>query len=379
VTKLVSISSLREQLVSAASEFAGQDSYDVKRILAARRRRDELVRIAKGIPGSLQRMCDLARGRLVDGAEIDLDTIEPELVFCQSQEDYAVHRYHSAMSAFPTRDRPGRRMKFMLVDAGQPHFPIMAVATLSSAISILPSRDRWIGWSGPAADWRWNRLAYVLDLSTCISVAPYSGLTVAKLMAHLALSRDCQEHYHFRYADHLTDKTRRKVDQYALVVGTGAFKSRTPAYKGFQLTSGDERFLRAGMTEGYSSTHISDSLYDQLMQRFGVDKRFGVKRSGRHVRFSNLRIFARLLNIDEGLVLRPGQRRSVYLAPTAKNTRDFLLGKCDRLDLRRPWARSLISEWKTRWLAERLSKAHIVEGVRRWRAEDDVLDWAVSA
>ena len=378
MTELQSISAMREQLVRAASEFAGQDSYDVKRILAARRRRDEWARLARFNPNSLERMRDLARDRLVDGARIDFAAIAPELVFCRTSEDYAVHRYHSAMSAFPTRDRPGRRMKFMLVDGGQPHRPVMAVATLSSAINILPSRDCWIGWDTDAHR-RWDRLAYVLDLSTCISVAPYSGLTVAKLLAHLALSRECQEHYRQRYGDRATEVTGRIVDRYALVVGTGAFKSRTPAYKGFRLASGDERFERVGMTEGYSSAHISDALYNRLMQRFGADDRYGVRRSGPHVRFSNIRKFARLLDIDEELVLRPGQRRSVYLAPTASNAKAFLLGKSERLELRRPWAKWLIGEWKTRWLSERLSKPHIVESIRRWRAEDDLLDLAVTA
>ena len=374
MSELSSIASLREQLVEAASEFSGNDSYDVKRVLAARRKRDEFARIARSRPKTLERDCYAAQRRLVEGRAIDLAAIRPKLVFCQTSDDYAIHRYHSAMSAFPTRDRPGRRMKFMLVDAGQPLIPVMAVATLSSAISILPARDRWIGWEGDEARFRWDRLAYVLDLSTCISVAPYGGLTVAKLLTHLALSRECQEQYRARYAERPTEVIGRIVDSYALVVGTGAFQSRTPAYKGFQLSSGEERFLRLGMNEGYSSAHISDALYEQLMQRFGADERYGVRRSGAHVRFSNLRIFARLLDIDERTVVCPGQRRSVYVASTAANTRSFLLGKSNNLALRRPWARTLIADWKTRWLAERLCKPHIVESIRRWCPEDDRLE-----
>jgi hypothetical protein len=369
----VSIASLRQRFYDAASEFSGDDNYDTKRLLASRRHRDEATRIIKRFPRRWPSDCDAARERFVEGRAINLAAISPRIVLCSNMEDYAIHRYYSAASGFPTRDRPGRRMKLLLVDDGQLNRPVMAVATLSSAVSVLPTRDRWIGWGTDDDNGaRWERLAYVLDLSTCIGIPPYAGLTTAKLMAHLALSRECQEFYRQRYENQPTERLGRIISQYALVVGTGAFKSRTPAYKGFKLRCGEDRFVRLGMTGGYSSAHIPDDLYAQLLSRFGADHRYGVRRRGPHVRFHNLRVFARLLDIDEELVIRPGQRRSVYVAPTATNARPFLQGRTDRLAVRRPWAQTLIKTWRERWLAERLAKPHIVAELREWRPCEDM-------
>jgi hypothetical protein len=75
-----------------------------------------------------------------------------------------------------------------------------------------------------------ERLAYVVDLSTCIGVPPYGALTSAKLLAHLIISDACLD----MYEDRQTERLRRTIDTYALVVATGAFKTKTPTYRGIR-------------------------------------------------------------------------------------------------------------------------------------------------
>jgi hypothetical protein len=262
-------------------------------------------------------------------------------------------------------------MKLMLVDDGHPGSPVMGVATLSSAISVLRVRDAWIGWPPRRRDRQcWERLAYVMDLSTCVGVPPYGALTSAKLLAHLVVSDACLDMYRSRYADRQTERLRRTIDAYALVVATGAFKTKTPTYRGIKV-NGRPIFTMIGKTNGYSSAHVPDSLYNELLEHLGG------RRRGPHVRFSNLRAFARILGLDEERVIKPGQRRSVYVAEVALNAREFLEGKAEALAFNPPQANGIIDVWLRTWLAERARKAHII-GLTRGPATEHEASWRLT-
>ncbi len=360
----MSLDRLRERFAACLAEVAGDDSYEAKRRLANRRQADEWCRLHRIRGTNWAHDCAAAAARRVTRCPIDIDAIKPRLLGCSGAEDYAAHRYFSALSAFPTRDRPGRRMKFLLVDDGHPGSPVMAIATLSSAIGVLRVRDEWIGWPPGRRDPRlWQRLAYVMDLSTCIGVAPYSALTSAKLLAHLIVSDNCLDMYRARYADRRTARLRQTVDTFALVVATGAFKTKTPAYRGIEI-DGRRVFRMIGKTRGYSSAHVPDDLYQELSERLGAHG-LAIRSRGPHVRFNNLRLFARLLGLDEESVLRPGQKRSVYVAEAASNARPFLRGEADNLSFESPSASHIIGVWRERWLVARARSAHVVQSLRQ--------------
>jgi Druantia protein DruA len=370
VTRPASLDSLRKRFAACVDQVAGDDSYITKRHLACRRQADEWRRANRLRGAAWERDCLVAAARQADVRLLDVNAIRPRLLACATPEDYAVHRYFSIMSAFPTRDRPGRRMKFLLVDDGHPDAPVMAIATLSSAVSVLRARDEWIGWPAGARDSRsWQRLAYIMDLSTCIGVPPYNVLTSAKLLAHLMVSEPCLEMYCSRYARRRTGRLRQTVNAFALVVATGAFKTKTPTYRGIEA-NGSPIFQLIGKTRGYSSAHIPDDLYRELLERLGGVAGMAIRRRGPHVRFNNLRVFARVLGLDEESVLRPGQRRSVYVAQAATNAREFLRGVSNRLAFDPPSFDCIVKAWKERWLSDRLGKAHVLQALQQPAIDD---------
>jgi hypothetical protein len=138
--------------------------------------------------------------KVIDGASLKPNLVSPELRFCKTREDYDLFDFLSTWSSFPTVDRPGRRLKFFIVDTGHAESPIMALGCLSSAIRLLKARDDWIGWPEPKwREIRARKLAYIMDLSTCVGIPPYSYLTSGKLVCYACLSKELRQVYGERY------------------------------------------------------------------------------------------------------------------------------------------------------------------------------------
>lgn len=58
-----------------------------------------------------------------DGASLDLERIRPVLEVCETPEQIALWRYVRFLGTIPYSDYVGRRIRFLVRDAGQPNRP----------------------------------------------------------------------------------------------------------------------------------------------------------------------------------------------------------------------------------------------------------------
>ena len=303
---------------------------------------------------------------VIDGASLNPNLVSPELRFCRTRDDYDLFDFLSTWSSFPAVDRPGRRLKFLIVDTGHAGLPIMALGCLSSAIRLLKTRDDWISWRGPKwREIRARKLAYIMDLSTCVGIPPYSYLTSGKLVCYTCLSQELRQAYSERYGFRPTEKLGRFITDIALVVVLGAFGGNTPQYKGISI-KGQNHFEFIGYTKGYSTFHIPASSYNEFLAALDIDGLREKRRlpGGANPKLRMLRLIARKLQLDEEQFVRSGYRRAVFVAPLAHNSKAFLLGEDYSLDYFDYSLAEVVDAWKRKWLWRRWENREVVERVR---------------
>jgi hypothetical protein len=301
-----------------------------------------------------------------EGSNLDPNQISPALRFCETRCDYDLFDFLSTWSSFPAANRPGRRMKFFIVDQGQNGSAIMALGSIGSAIRQLGVRDEWIGWHGQKwKEIRAHNLAFIMDLVTCVGIPPYSYLTSGKLVCYTCLSREFRGAYCRRYVSQPTAKLGRFVSDIALIVVLGAFGRNTPQYKGVSI-KGQNHFEFIGYTKGYSTFHIPANSYNEFLAALDIDGLREKRRlpGGANPKLRMLRFIARKLHLDEEQFVRSGYRRAVFAAPLARNSKAFLLGEDDSLDYFDYSFEDVVEAWKQKWLWRRWENREVVERIR---------------
>ena len=261
----------------------------------------------------------------IDGKSLlsRIERIEPKLHLCTNRADFDIYDFYSLFSSFPSRDRPGRRIKFLLLDSQYEPHKVMAIGCLSSPLWGCAVRDKWIGWSECHKSIKSNKLIYVLDLSTCIGIPPYSYLTSAKLMSMLMLSVEVMDFYKTRYTGQLTMKINREVTQYALITTTSINGKNAPIYR-MNKYNGSQLYKYVGLTKGYSTYHISDKYYRKFKAHNDQIKSKSSISNGSNPKIRTLRNIARQNGLDEKQLVYTGEKRGVFCAPVATNYREFL-------------------------------------------------------
>jgi len=362
---------LRKILLKHIENFNKHDTSATKRD-EAKKYRGECIRLALQRKPYLKENEKQYLSRVLKGEDLSPLKIEPVLQFCHSKEDFDFFDFFRLWSSFPTRDRPGRRFKFLLYDEGHSLKPLMALGCLGSSIRQLSVRDEWIGWNDRRfKKIRAKKLAYIMDLNTCIGIPPYSFLTSGKLLCYIILSNEFREMYFERYRNQLTRNLKRIVTDIALVVTCGAYSSNTPQYKGISF-HGNNKFKYIGYTKGYSTFHIPQSLYNKLISVFdGPELRFSrYGERGSMAKFQVLRDIARKLNIDEEELLYSGHKRSVFVAPLAQNFREFLLDENKELIYYNVKYDDLVKTWRRQWLLKRWKSSQVRKKVQNFKPED---------
>ncbi len=308
---------------------------------------------------------------LLPGCALNAQAIAPEVIPCRSEEDFLVFTYFSLWSSFPTVDRPGRRMKFLIRDVGHRDQPLMGICCLSSPVRQLRVRDEWIGWQGPEhRTIRARNLVHVSDLSTCISLPPYSFLTGGKLLAGLMTSNEVRSLYRERYHDRLTLRQRLCADELYLLTTSGCYGSNAPQYKGLKR-DGRSLYCFLGYSRGYSHFQISPMLYENVKDfvRRRRPETNGQFRTWSNSKIRVLRIAARELNIPEELLVFSGHQRAVFAAPLAENWRELLLGNDVHSNGIRYPAKDIVEYWKQIWLDRRLKNGAVGKTVEAFVPE----------
>lgn len=352
---------------SSLFDFDETDSAIAKRIATIPYRKAFISSLVERKP-YLVRNEDYYLKNVLPGSGLDPNRISPAIRFCETRNDHDLFDFLSTLSSFPGSSRLGRRFRFFIIDEGHDGAPVMALGCLASAIRLLRARDEWIGWHG--SKWKMicaQNLAFVMDLSTCVGIPPYSWLTSGKLLCYACLSRELRQAYSMRYASQYTMKLGRIVTDIALIVVLGAFSSNTPQYKGISI-DGRNHFKFVGYTRGYSSFQISGNTYEELLSKIDVPQ-LSKKRclnGGGNPKLRMLRLIARRMNLDEEHLANSGHRRAVFVAPLAHNSRTFLRGEDDFLVYFNYPLEDLVKAWKQKWLWRRWASDEVVRKVRNF-------------
>ena len=302
---------------------------------------------------------------LANGSTFSPHAIDPVVMPCLTKEDFLIFSYFALWSSFPTHDRPGRRLKFLVRDIGQRNQPLIGICCLSSPVRQVRARDDWIGWSGAEhRSARARNLVHVADLSTCVSLPPYSALTGGKLLAGLMTSNEVRSLYRARYCHQLTIRQRRRADELFLLTTSGCYGSNTPQYKGLKC-DGESLYRFIGYSRGYSHFQIDPNLYEEV-KAFVIRRRpdtKGLFRTWCNSKLRVLRLAARDLGIPEEHLVFTGHRRGMFASPLDSNWRDLLLERTSRREpLSRP-AVHIVQAWKRDWLPRRLGDPTVAHSV----------------
>ena len=308
--------------------------------------------------------------QLIFGKALCEENVTPVLTPCVTPEDFDIYDYFRMWSSFPTLDRPGRRLKFLLRDVGHPGAPLMGLCCLSSAVRQVQARENWIGWSEPK--WlgvRAHGLAFIMDLSTCVTVPPYSYLTAGKLLAAMMASDEIRDVYRARYRRQRSVFRRRIIKDFVLMTTTAGYGRNAPLYKG--LSYNDSRLFEfIGYTSGYSSFQIMPKLYEEV-KKFTAERRGIGNRvlCGANARFRILRFAARELGIPEEKLIFSGHKRALFVAPLAENWREYLFGSVAAPRYYHYSSSDIVQRWKTQWLSKRMSDSFVRDRVNHFVPE----------
>jgi hypothetical protein len=292
--------------------------------------------------------------RFAAGSEIDPERIAPRLVeVARGSEEELLFRYARLTWSIPVSPGYGRRLRYLVVD--EHNSKLIGLFGLGDPVFAMAPRDRWVGWD--AANRR-ARLRHVMDAFVLGAVPPYASLLCGKLVAMLATSTEVQRAFALKYGGQHGRISRRSFDgQLALLTTTSAL-GRSSLYNRLRF-GGRQLYERVGSTSGSGEFHFSNGLYADLIayaQEY-------CRPSAKHIAWGNgwrnrREVIRRVLG-DLGLsqdLLYHGVEREVFVAPLARNAREFLRGEQEQLEFWGTPARELFEYFRTRWLLSRAQR-----------------------
>lgn len=322
----------------------------------------------------LRRWLKILTPYLADGADIDPEKITPELVLVDSQDwTGALFRLATTFWSIPVSRGFGRRLRYLVMD--RHNSKLIGVFALCDPVFNLEARDRWIGWS---ARERTERLVNVMDAYVVGAVPPYSALLGGKLVAALIGSDQVSRDFQRKYASSRGIISGRvKNAQLVLVTMTSAL-GRSSLYNRLRLRSAPNPFdirspilvdvQRVGQTRGYGHFHLDGDIFDRLRRVvqeeghvYANGHSFG---DGPNWRIRVARVALRTIGLDPNLV-RHGIIREVYVLPLAQNTRDFLCGRTDIVEMSRPSVADISMAALQRWIIPRAARTSSYREVRK--------------
>lgn len=210
----------------------------------------------------------------------------------------------------------------------------------------------------------------IAEVSLCGAIPPYNELLLGKLAALLALSRDVADAYHQAYDQRasiiqskLAGKDYIRPASLLALTTTSFYGVGSAQYNRLNLpvSSGSLRWKEVGLSRGHGTLHFSEEtvrLAAQVLelkrgQRL-ITSRFG---EGPSERLRKLRDAFAELGLPADELLKHGMERIIYVAPLTDGTRPGL--REQSLDPHHhrtgPLAEAVVSFWRTRWLAGRLT------------------------
>jgi hypothetical protein len=292
---------------------------------------------------------------LANPRDVRLEEIDPRLVRVESNSQEAlVFKAATLYWSVPVSEGFGRRMRFIVIDGSNQK--LIGIIGLTDPVFNMGPRDKWIGWS---SDMRKEKLVHVMDAFVLGALPPYNQLLGGKLVALLACSREIVRKFRMKYGDYRGVISKRKKNARLALITTTSALGRSSVYNRLRipgsiqfLTDVEPERVPTWHTRGYGHFHIPKEIFKAMVDMLGRRKhpyakgyRFG---NGPNWKIRVIRQAANELGLDEDLLVH-GVQRQVYLAPLAKNTRSFLLGKSARPRYLTLSTREITDFWRERW------------------------------
>jgi hypothetical protein len=308
---------------------------------------------------------------MADGSEIIAERVAPVLELVESPMQRDLWRYCRYLSSMPYSNYIGRRMYFLIRDYSIDRHPIMGIAAIGSSVMQIGDRDRWIGWD---RETKRNRIVYMMDLYTAVSVPPYSQLLTGKLILYMMASNELRELYAKKYACQKTMTTGRYAKDLVLLCTTSMYGTHSSQYNRVRYQN-QLLYIPVGETVGFGTFHISPSRFRSMrkyLRKNGLDLDPNLS-TGVNWRMRVARTYFQTKMNHARAHLKHGFRRGIFVAPLASNAREFLCGKAEHPDYFNWPLEDLVRYWKERWLFMRIQNHQIMEGLRDFRRGDNRL------
>lgn len=319
---------LREQIRCGLQLAATKAKAETIRELLTERREERIVR----------RYATLAENEHLFLAAvtppIDWDNIEPELHWTTKGDERKIWDYaRNIVSSAPDSGFYGRRMYYHFIDRNSGRW--LGIVCVASALGHSGPRDSRLGWD---VQTKYNHLANVLNIQTCVPIQPFGMLCGGKLLFISSLSNEVRVAYKEKYGSNL------------LAVETTSLYGKASQYNRIK------EFEYLGLTKGFGCSHISDDLWSLMRQYLVLHPEYDAAGVAK-MKMRLIDHVTRAVGLP-GYGSNHGQGRGYYWGVTATNSEDLLCGEQvgippDYYD--RPLA-ELTAAWKERWYKMRLGK-----------------------
>ena len=325
-----------------------------------------------------ERIKDFVDRYIANGNEIDLESIDPEVVLVNTDKLGEIFRFVTLFWSIPVSTGYGRRMRFIVKD--RQNGKLIGIFALCDPVFNLAARDEWIGWNQAE---RRERLINTMSAYVVGAVPPYSNLLGGKLITSLISSRDVGHMFERRYGDAIGIISGvRKHARLTLVTFTSAL-GRSSIYNRVKLYNGSREdpvvvLHRRGFTKGYGHFQIKEEHFRQLrliLEEDGHPKTSPRMGTGPNWRMRIAREGLKALGLDDKSILRHGIQREVYVMPVADNAREFLSGEDDQPIFEHQHSALEIAELaKRRWMTPRGQRCPYYRDFNRNQIQAVVLD-----
>jgi hypothetical protein len=288
-----------------------------------------------------------------NGTDVTVERIRPRIEVVDTQWKINLFRYASLLWSVPVSAGYGRRLRFLVFD--ESNGKLMGLFALGDPVYNRRLRDEWVGWGVKQKN---ERLYHVMDAYVLGSVPPYCYLLGGKLVAMLTTSDEVRKAFKDKYAGRTSVIRKVKRKPYLALITTTSALGRSSIYNRLSM-DGRRLFLSLGFTQGWGHFHFSDGTFEQIkshLQKAGdpvLQKyKYG---GGPNWRF---RVVKKAL-IQLGLpttLLHHGIKREVFVAPLAKNTKEFLRGEKARPSYYSISQDTLSEYFKERWMLPRAER-----------------------
>ncbi|KUO96130.1 Druantia anti-phage system protein DruA [Ferroacidibacillus organovorans] len=273
---------------------------------------------------------DLIDDFFANGHDVNPSSFDPEIIPVESGKwTGELFRVATLLWSIPVSRGYGRRMRFLVMDKF--NGKLVGIIALGDPVFNLKVRDQHIGWN---SNQRKERLFNVMDAYVLGAVPPYNELLAGKFIAGVLLTNEIRDQFRKKYQNTSTIiQGIVKPADLVLITTTSALGRSSIYNRVFYDNNSIRRFLmeKIGYTSGYGHFHIPEEIFE-LMRKFLEERddnyanghQFG---NGPNWRMRVIRKTMQYLGYSKTPVLHHGIKREVFVAPLARNFREYLKGE----------------------------------------------------